>query len=110
MARPKPARRALPVVTRLATANAPSDAPAKDPNPVKVAPPRHALRPLKPSSDAPAQADAAPSPVRPPKHLVVASLDAPAKKVKLRPLKTAPAWIAINDTPQPGASHSNGRN
>ncbi len=130
----KASRRVLPTVTRLATADvstgaavavtkpntAPKPAqvvavlppPANVPLPVKVAPPRRALRPLRPTADATAQADpVAPPAAKLPKRLALASLDAAPKKLKaLRPLKTVPAWIAINDTPKPGASHNSSRN
>ena len=120
----KRARKLRPAVTRLATAAAPVDSsvtvikpkpvlaefnpPANNPLPVKVAPTR---RPLQPTSDAPVQQEAAPQAAKPPKHVTVVSLDIPPRKPKaLRPLKTVPSWVAINDTPQPGTSHNSSRN
>ncbi len=130
---PKPAPPAKTVVTRLTNAGAGTENPARvfrlrtipktvgdvaeltpppsSPNPLKAAPPPRALRPLKPSAGSPPKAYAAPVAARPPKHVQVAALDvAPKKQKPLRPLKTVPGWVAINDTPQPGTSRNSSRN
>ncbi len=115
---------------KAATTTSPAAAPGKVKSPVTqplvvaaLPPPRRdrtILRPLipakpthpllqaslpAPTPDPTPQAQAAqPAPAKPTKRLTVAAADPVRKPKSLRPLKTAPAWVAVNDVPGAGAS------